>query len=101
MGRILRAGEPASYMEVQLCSEFDITMKYTSFGSPCSGEKYKVTTNSDGYYIFSKVQPGGYQAIVILLPTNIVMAFYDRTRADIVRVKAGQIMSFDTHDIGQ
>ncbi len=96
LGRVLRTGEPVSYTGIQLCSEFDKYRPYDMFSSPCQGIKYKTETNSDGYYIFSKVQPGGYQGIVVFLPNNRVFVIYSITTDPvIVSVEAGQIEFFD------
>src|SRR5271157_6053332 len=92
-GQALHKGQPAANLDnvdVQLCSQFDTT---TNFLFPCSGMKYRVSLNSYGYYIFSNVQPGGYEGIEFLLPGGWVDMFYrsDATRHYVVSVQVGQI----------
>ena len=103
VGRILNAGQPVSDMEVHLCGIFNAYIQYTAdFGtSPCGGNRGSANIDSNGYYIFSDVLPGGYQAIVVDLPNNNEGAYYNNAGTDLVNVDAGQIVFFNTKDMAQ
>ena len=68
IGQVLNGGIPASNMRVQLCSIFS----FSPFGVCGSGAKYEGLTNADGFFIFSKVAPGGYEVFVVLLPNSMI-----------------------------
>ena len=98
VGKVLRQGKIAAYLEIQICQTFISWIEYTYYSSPCNGVKYRVGVNNYGYYIFDEVQPGGYQAIVVILPGNQVVAFYE-TGKDIFTVKPGQTLFLDEINI--
>jgi hypothetical protein len=62
-GQILKEGTPAPNMRVQFCS----TYIDTPYGV-CSDVKYQDTTDDNGFFIFSKVEPRRYEVFVVLLP---------------------------------
>jgi hypothetical protein len=68
-GQLLKSGTPASNMPVQLCSTYASSI----YGVCGSGEKYKVITDDEGFFIFGKVKPGEYQVLVVLLPNSSVI----------------------------
>jgi len=88
-GQVLKGGLPASNMRVQFCSEyFD-----TPYGV-CSGVKYQATTDNNGFFIFNKVEPGGYEVFVVLLPGMRIT--YWTFNMDIT---AGETQNFGAFDI--
>jgi hypothetical protein len=89
-GQLLKSGIPASTMPVQLCSTYASSI----YGVCGSGEKYKVITDADGFFIFEKVKPGEYQVLVVLLPNSSVI--YWKINIDI---KAGETQDWGAFDM--
>ena len=89
-GQILKGGLPAPSMSVQLCS----TYRRSPSGVCGSGEKYKTVTDNNGFFILSKVNPGNYQLLVVLLPGMQVI--YWNINIDI---KAGETQNFGAFDL--
>lgn len=100
VGQLLRNGEPASNIWIQLCGDFFRYGEYGAYVSPCNGQKYKTATNSDGYYVFGNVQPGKYDALVVPLPSNSVLAFFYDSGEALVNIDVGETIFLDTQDIG-
>ncbi len=99
VGQIVQAGKAVPSMWVQLCGDF-FPGEYTAYTSPCNGDKYKVSTNQDGYYIFH-VKPGSFDAILVLLPgQNSVLAFYNKYGEPIISVDVGETVFLGVQDIG-
>lgn len=90
IGQVLNGGIPASNMRVQLCSIFS----FSPFGVCGSGAKYEGATNNDGFFIFSKVTPGGYEVLVVLLPNSMITYWTFN-----IDIKAGQTENIGTFDI--
>lgn len=89
IGQVLNDGIPASNMRVQLCSVFS----FSPFGVCGSGAKYEGATNNDGFFIFSKVAPGSYEVLVVLLPNSMIT--YWTFNIDIKVGETENIGSFD------
>ena len=80
-------------MQVRLCSEI-VDGPASIFGVCGTGVKYQDGTDSYGFFIFSKVEPGAYKVLVILLPNSRIA--YQRLTLDI---QAGQIQNLGTFEI--
>lgn len=89
-GQLLKSGIPAANMPVQLCSTYASSI----YGVCGSGDKYKVITDADGFFIFEKVKPGEYQVLVVLLPNSSVI--YWEINIDI---KAGETQDWGAFEM--
>ena len=84
-GQLLDGGSPASNMRVQLCGVF----ANSPYGVCGSGAKYEDSTDDNGFFVFSKVEPGTYEVFVVLLPGMRV-----RYWTFSIAIKAGETQNF-------
>lgn len=57
-GQVFYNSQPVENIEVQLCESF------SQFVGGCSGKIYEATTDKDGYYVVTDVDPGKYQVLL-------------------------------------
>jgi hypothetical protein len=91
-GQVLKGGIPVSSLQVRLCREF-VDGPLSIFGVCGTGIKYQDGTDSYGFFIFSKVEPGAYEVLVILLPNSRIA--YQRLTLDIQAGETQNLGSFD------
>lgn len=90
IGQVLKGGIPASNMQVRLCSVFS----NSPFGVCGGGVKYQATTDKNGFFIFSKVEPGSYEVFVVLLPNSRIIYWTFN-----IAIKSDETQNFGTFDI--
>ena len=89
-GQILKGGIPASSMPVQLCSIY----RSSPYGVCGSEKKYKAITDNNGFFIFSKVEPGSYEVFVVLLQNSRIIYWTFN-----IAIKSDETQNFGTFDI--